>query len=205
MAQDPITEALRSVFAPIVKQSAKWHPVLAYGLPGIVAVLLIIALGLVVPLSLIWLMAVVVLAPLAGYIVVDRNARRDPQTVVAPYAAIDFPKDNNVVGRTIYCTGFASGIRPNTHIWMAIEALGFIWPKEQEVFLRDSRWNHKIFEDGATRKFSVVLLLADSRGDKIIRDWLDAGKEEGEYSQMKGIPGTQTLDRVTGLYLMENA
>lgn len=205
MAQDPLSEALRSVFGPIVKQSAKWPPILAYGLPAMVAVLLIIALGLVVPLRLVWLLAIVVLAPLAGYIVVDWNTRHR-SIVESPQrgtdATITFPKSDREVDRTMDCTGFASGIRPDMHIWLAVEAMGFIWPKEREVYVGpDNRWIHTIFEDGAATTFSVVLLIADVNGHNTIRDWLEAGKAKGEYAEIRGIPGTDRLARVDDLQL----
>jgi hypothetical protein len=206
MPQDPLTQALRLVFAPIVKQSANWPPILAYGLPGIVAVLLIIGLGLVVPPGLLWLLAVVILAPLAGFIFVTWHERHNPldqATLSRPDAVIEFPKDNQIVGRTIYCGGLASGIHPQVRLWLAVEAVGCIWPKEREISVSDGRWNHRIFEDGGTKKFSVVLLVADPRGDKIIRDWLEAGKLKAEYAEMKGIPGTETLARVENLQIID--
>lgn len=72
---NPLIVALRSVFAPIVKQSNKWPPILAYGLPGIVAVLLIVLLRRSLPDNLFWLVVVIVLAPLFGYIITDWNTR----------------------------------------------------------------------------------------------------------------------------------
>jgi hypothetical protein len=200
MASDPLTEALRSVFAPIVKQSANWPPILAYGVPAMVAVLLIIALGLVVPTGLIWLMAIVILAPLAGYIIVARSARHnsavDASLPQRPNATIAFPKDGSPVNKGIYCTGFATGVNSVAGLWLAIEANGFIWPKERNVVVRDGEWKHTIFEHGATRTFSILLLAADDQGDKFIRDWLNSGRIKGEYAELRGVPGTETLARV---------
>ncbi len=198
-----LTTALNSVFGPIVKQSAKWPPLLAYGLPGTIAVFLIIALGVVVSPSLTLLLALVILAPLAAYIFVDQNIREHQLgPIPRPNATIVFPKDEAIVGRTIYCGGFASGVQPPMRIWLAVQAMGFIWPKERDVFVRDSFWNHTIFEDGGPKKFSIVLLAAYPEGDKIIRDWLDAGKANGgEYAELKSIPGTETLARVDNLQI----
>jgi hypothetical protein len=208
MALNPLSEALHSVFGPIVKQSAKWPPILAYGLPGIVAVLLITASGLVVPLRLIWLLAIVILAPLAGYVFVDWNARRS--TIVdlprgRSDGAILTPQSNSLVYPTINCSGYASVVRPEDHIWLAVEAMGYTWPKELEVYVTsDNRWNHTIFEDGAANAFSVVLLVANPNGHKIIRDWLEAGKATGEYDLLKSIPGTNRLARIDNLQRMSH-
>ncbi len=203
MVLDPLTQALRLVFGPIVRQSNKWPPILAYGLPGIVAVLLIIGSGLVVPLRLIWLLAIVILAPLAGYIFVDWDTRH--RTIVdrprgGLYGAILSPTSNSIVQPTIQCSGVALGIMRDHHIWLAVEAMDYIWPKELEVYVPpDNRWNHTIFEDGAAKDFAVVLLMADPHGHKIVGDWLEAGKTKGEYDLMKsnpGIPGTNRLARI---------
>ncbi|HVG00857.1 MAG TPA: hypothetical protein VND68_13545 [Chloroflexia bacterium] len=78
MSTDPWLTALRAVFGPIVKQSSKWPPILAYGLPGIIAVLLIVALRETLPSNVLWLVAVVILAPLLGFIILDVDTRRHP-------------------------------------------------------------------------------------------------------------------------------
>jgi hypothetical protein len=193
---NPLSEALHLVFGPIAKQSAKWPAPLAYGVPAMVAVLLISALGLVVTPGLLVLAGVVILAPLAGYIMVERNTRADE---VPPEGTIEVPGSNATVGPTIKCNGFAFGIGREKHVWLAVEAMGYLWPKEREVAVRGKRWNHTIFEDGAAKEFAVVLLLANSEGHKFIRSWLEAGKEKGEYVEIKGIPGADRLARVDNL------
>jgi hypothetical protein len=202
-AGNPLVVALRAVFGPLVKQSSKWPPLLAYGLPGIVAVLLIVVLRPAVPNNLIWLLAVAILAPLLGYIITDVHARRSnaSDTGRRPRATIDEPRPNQTVIRTIPCSGAASGVQSNTHLWLAIEANGFVWPKEGEVYIANDRWSATIFEDGATKKFSIALLLATPDADTFIRKWLEEGRRKGEYAEMKGIPGTERVARVDGLRL----
>jgi hypothetical protein len=195
---NPLTEALHSVFGPIAKQSAKWPAPLAYGFPAIVAVLLIAALGLVVTPGLLVLFALVILAPLIGFIMVERNTR---EGAIEPDATIDVPGSKTTVDRTIHCSGFAFGIPRDKHVWLAVEAMGFIWPKEREVSVRARRWNHTIFEDGAAEEFSVVLLVADLDGHNFIRAWLEEGKAQGEYAEIRGIPGADRLARVENLRL----
>jgi hypothetical protein len=201
--ENPLVVALRAVFGPLVKQSSKWPPLLAYGLPGIVAVLLIVVLQPAVPNNLIWLLAVVILAPLLGYIITDVHARRSlpSDTGRGPRATIDEPRPNQTVIRTIYCNGSATSVQSNTHLWLAVEANGFVWPKEGGVYIDKDRWSASIFEDGATKKFSIALLIADPDADKFIRKWLEEGRRTGEYAEMKGIPGTERVARVDGLRL----
>lgn len=209
---NPLLVALREVFGPLVKESSKWPPLLAYGLPGIVTVLLIVLLRPVVPDNLIWLLAVVILAPLVGYLITDINARHRPPGVDTvqhqqrPRAIIDEPRTNQFVGRTIRCSGIATDVQPQMHLWLAVEADGLIWPREGEVFVdKENRWSGTIFEDGATRKFSAALLIASPEGDRLIREWLEDGRRKGEYAEMKGIPGTERLARVDGLRLRRSS
>jgi hypothetical protein len=206
-SENPLIVALKAVFGPLVKQSSKWPPILAYGLPGIIAVLLIVLLRPVVPDNLLWLLAVVILAPLLGYIITDLVARRSlasdtekfPQR---PRAKIDEPLPNQIVKRTINCSGSATGIQPGMHLWLAVEANGFIWPKEGEVVLdKENQWRATIFEDGATKRFAVALLVTGPEGDKTIREWLEDGRCKGEYVEMKGIGGAERIARVDGLRL----
>lgn len=204
MADDgnPLVVALRAVFGPLVKQSSKWPPLLAYGLPGIVAVLLIVVLRPAVTNNLVWLLAVVILAPLLGYIITDVHARRSlpSDRGRGPRATIDDPPQNQTVRRTIHCAGSATNVPPNMHLWLAVEANGLIWPKEGEVHIDKDRWGATVFEDGATKRFSIALLIATPEADKFIRKWLDEGRRnKGEYAEMRGIPGTERIARVDGL------
>jgi hypothetical protein len=200
---NPLAVALRVVFGPLVKQSSKWPPLLAYGLPGIVVVLLIVVLRPAVPSNLVWLLAVVVLAPLLGYIVTDVHARRSlsSNTVQGLRATIDDPSRNQTVLRTIHCSGSVIGVRPNMRLWLAVETNDFIWPKEGGVRTDRDRWSATIFEDGATKKFSLALLVANPEADRFIRKWLDDGRRTGVYAELKGIPGADRITRIDGLRL----
>lgn len=214
-SHNPIIVALRVVFGPLVNQSKNWPPVLAYGLPGIVAVLMIIILRPVVPDNLIWLLALAVIAPLVGYIVSDVAARRhvDPGPDQgegggqSPAAMFYYPQPYQMVDRTIDCRGSATGIPPANHLWLAVLADRLIWPKEGEVLVdKNSRtWAHAIFEHGATKKFAIVLMMANPKAHEFILDWHEEGRRKGEYQELKGIPGTQTLQVVEGLRLKKRA
>lgn len=155
------------------------------------------------PTNLVWLLAAVILAPLLGYIITDVYARRSLPTDMArgPRVTIDEPRPNQAVKKTIHCSGSATGVQPTMHLWLAVEANGFVWPKEGEVFIDKSRWNATIFEDGATKRFSIAVLVANGDADKCIRKWLDEGRHKGEYAEIKGIPGTERVARVDRVHL----
>ena len=202
--ENPRIVALRVVLGPLVKQSSKWPPLLTYGIPGIVAVLLIVLLRSAVPDNLVWLLSVVILVPLVGYIATARHRPPALQLVrpQRPRATIDAPSPNQIVVRSIPCNGSATGIQPDMHLWLAVEANGFLWPKEGEVFVdKEDRWSATIFEDGAAKEFSVTLLIANSEANKVIRAWLEKGRRNGEYALMKAISGTERLARADGLRL----
>jgi hypothetical protein len=119
------------------------------------------------------------------------------------WARIDNPGRRQIVERTIECRGLAVGVPHDVHLWLAVEAGDLIWPKEPEVHVeRDGTWKGVIFEDGSAKRFSVSLWMADQQADKYIREWLDAGRPTGAYSELKGIPGRATrLMRVDDLRL----
>ena len=204
-----IATVLKTVFGPIVKESSRWPPLLAYGLPGIVAVLLIVVLRTAVPNNLVLLVAVAIALPLAGYIVTDIRTRRSAGAGGEPRleASIVQPSRGGTVGRKIQCWGTASGLPHDHHLWLAVESNGLVWPKEGEVQVTraTSRWEATVYEDGATRTFARSLYLADPQGHQAILDWLDDGRQKGEYAELKGLRGTRRLDRVDRLRLSRRA
>lgn len=210
---NPLIVALREVYAPLVKQSINWPPVLAYGLPGTVAVLLIVFLRPFLPNGVLWLVAAVIDLPLLGYIItlyIEKHSphiERGPPPPLPPKpdATIGQPTKNQMVERTIHCTGTATGVQHDMHLWLAVETRETrvrIWPKEGEVLVDNAnRWSATIFEDGATKSFSISLFIANPEANKFIRDWLEKGRVTGEYSSLTGIAGSARLDRVGGLHL----
>ncbi|MGZ6268760.1 MAG: hypothetical protein ACXWNR_09405 [Candidatus Limnocylindrales bacterium] len=115
---------------------------------------------------------------------------------------IDQPTRDQTVERTFDCRGFATGIRPPSHLWLAVEANGFMWPKERPVVLgEDHQWTAQVYEDGRSPKFDLSLLVADAEGDQAIRAWLNEGSRTGDYPEVKSFPGVQRLDRVGPLRL----
>ena len=112
------------------------------------------------------------------------------------------PVTNAAVSRTIRCSGVVTGLQPGLSLWLAVEAGGFVWPKES-VVLPDAtnNWSGPIFEDGVTEQFAVSLFVADANADRRIREWLEAGRRTGTYAELRGIPGARRLARIDGLRL----
>ena len=81
-----------------------------------------------------------------------------------------------------------TGLQPGLNLWLAVEVGGLVW-------------SVPIFEDGVTEQFAVSLYVADARADRRIKDWLEAGRRAGKYSELRGIPGARRLARVEGLRL----
>jgi hypothetical protein len=113
---------------------------------------------------------------------------------------INEPKRSQVVERTISCSGWVEGVDPECHLWLAVEANGYIWPKEREFFADDDgSWKVTIYEEGATAAFSLSLFVANKQAHKKIRAWLDKGDATGNYVKMRRVPGTRRIASVDGL------
>jgi hypothetical protein len=113
---------------------------------------------------------------------------------------INEPKPDQVVERTINCSGWVEGIGPGCHLWLAVEDRGFIWPKEREIIVENNgSWKDIIFEEGTTASFSLSLFVANNTANKRIRAWLDAGDTTGNYAELPRLPGTRRLASIDGL------
>ena len=115
---------------------------------------------------------------------------------------IDQPKPGQAMERTCQCSGWASSVGPDMHLWLAVELGGLVWPKEGEIHPdSNNRWNGVIFEDGANDEFSLALYVANEDGHRRIRDWFEIGKRSGQYAEMRGIAGVQRIARIDRLRL----
>jgi hypothetical protein len=125
---------------------------------------------------------------------------RSPSAVDWVKGAIDEPKPNQVVGSAISCSGWVEAIGRDCHLWLAVEADGYIWPKEREIFAEDDgSWKDTIYEEGATPVLSISLFVANNQANKRIRAWLDKGDATGNYEKMRRVPGTRRITRIDGL------
>ncbi len=208
MPENPLIEALRLVFGPMVERTKDWPPVLAFGLPLIVAVLLIAVLSPFLSTGVLLLVGAVIFMVLLAYIGAAVVEGRGPGTEHQnPCATITHPIKDETVDRTILCTGTASGIEADKHLWLTVETYDndnkiLIWPKEGELVVdKAHKWSRTIFEHGATQQFAIAVYLADNVGDQFIREWLGAGRLKGGYSNLYGIIGADRLTRVDGLTL----
>jgi hypothetical protein len=112
------------------------------------------------------------------------------------------PTPSQSLARAFQAAGSVSDLGPKIHLWLAVEANGFIWPKEGQIFPDESgSWTATVFEDGATDLFCLSLLAADERAHKQIGAWLTSGKRSGSYAQLTLLSGTRRVARVDGLRL----
>ena len=117
-------------------------------------------------------------------------------------ASFNEPQPNEAVGRTIRCSGIVTGLQPGLNLWLAVEVGNLVWPKENKVLPDETNnWCVPIFEDGVTEQFAVSLFVADTSADRRIKEWLEAGRRTGKYSELPGIPGARRLARIDGLRL----
>ena len=95
------------------------------------------------------------------------QAKTDRVSDLSPLTArINQPSRGQTVERTFDCRGFATGIRPTTHLWLAVEANGFVWPKEGPVVVGpDNLWTAQVFEDGRSPTFHLSVFAAEGEGD----------------------------------------
>jgi hypothetical protein len=124
-----------------------------------------------------------------------------PVTVYQPSGGIDYPGPDQTIGRTIVCAGSAIGIPPDMHLWLAVEAGDLIWPKKEVLVDANGKWKTTIFEDGATARFSISLLVVNPKAQAQILEWLEVGRRQGQYAELKGIPGADRIARVDKLRL----
>lgn len=116
--------------------------------------------------------------------------------------SINEPQPNESVRRTFNCSGVVTGIQHGLNLWLVVEVGDLVWPKENKIAPNeDNKWNATVFEDGAAETFALALFVADSNANRLIEQWLEAGRSTGNYSQLKGIPGARRIARVDGLHL----
>ena len=117
--------------------------------------------------------------------------------------SINNPQPNETVQRTFNCSGVVTGTQRGLKFWLVVEVGDLMWPKENKVVPNDDNtWNAIVFEDGATETFALALFVADSKANRNIEEWLEAGRSTGNYSELKGIPGARRIARVGGLHLI---
>ncbi len=112
------------------------------------------------------------------------------------------PKAGQQVGDSFVCSGTAACLQPDlrSHLWLATEIEGRIWPKETEIVVKEGgSWTKTIFEEGTNEIFAVSLFAANPEGHRYVQDWLRACDRKGTYPELRRTPGMIRLARVTGL------
>jgi hypothetical protein len=121
--------------------------------------------------------------------------------------SISDPGPNEAVPRTFTCSGVVTGLQSGLGLWLAIEVGDLVWPREGKVVPDpDNKWSAPVFhdpvvQDGAIDRFAVSLFVADSKVDRRIGKWLEAGRSTGLYAGLRGLPGARRIARVDGLHL----
>jgi len=100
---------------------------------------------------------------------------------------ISLPTSESHVRDQFTCSGSATGLQPDMHLWLAVEIDGRIWPKEAEVKAKeeDGTWTKTIIEEGTNETFAVSLWVANPEGHKYIRTWLTKSDERGTYPELR--------------------
>jgi hypothetical protein len=151
------------------------------------------------------IIGVLALVAILGNYLFNKPLPPPPAVKSGATGSIDAPTANSTVSNKVFCSGTASGLGPDKHLWLVVEANRLVWPKEREVQVEgNGRWTANIYEEGATRSFRISLLLAGPEGHEYIRNWLDVGRPKGEYGPLPGIPDTERLDWVDGLRLSKS-
>jgi hypothetical protein len=114
--------------------------------------------------------------------------------------SIDQPRRNDILNRSFQCSGSATGVGADSHLWLAVEVGGLIWVKESEIKPdSNNKWEHTVYEDGAPPKFSLTLLVANDDANVAIKAWFRKGQATGQYTELRVIEGTRRLARVDEL------
>jgi hypothetical protein len=111
------------------------------------------------------------------------------------------PTSGKYVGDSFICSGSATGLRPDIHLWLVAEIEGRIWPKETEVTVKEGTdlWTKTIFEEGSNETFAVSLFAANPVGHRYIQAWLKSCDKKGTYPELRRTPGMIRLSRVSAL------
>lgn len=123
-----------------------------------------------------------------------------------PRGAITFPKDGSEVPRAFTAEGTLTDIADDEHLWLVAQSDGLLFPKEPEIDPQP-HWIMQSLETGvpAGGRFSLILLMVGSEGQRQIQAWLTGGEATTAYPGLKQIVNSQKLDTATELALPKKA
>ncbi len=116
-----------------------------------------------------------------------------------PQGRIISPQDGDSVSRAFTVEGTTRDIPRDKHLWVVVQVSNRLFPKEPEIPRVDRHWNQDIFEGGNPPggKFSIILMMVDSRGNDEIEAWLDKVRRNESAPGLTKITGSSKLDAVT--------
>jgi energy-coupling factor transporter transmembrane protein EcfT len=115
--ENPVVFAFKYVFAPLIELSGKLPPVLAYGLAVLIAFLVTVIVGAVIPVNLLWALIVVVLVVLAAFILVDWQTRsQSPRE----RSSIDHILNSSVLYVVVHEQGDQTSLIPEAQVTLAL-------------------------------------------------------------------------------------
>jgi len=114
-SDNPLTVALREVFKPLVEKTSQLEPPLAYGSAILLAILVIVLLGAVIPDNLVWLMGIIVLICLAAFVFVDWDTRRSKERI----ASVSKPRGIGSFFVVVHCGNDRTDLVPDAEITLA--------------------------------------------------------------------------------------
>ena len=127
--------------------------------------------------------------------------QKTPHTT--PIGKILAPRHGTRVTRSFGIEGTLSGIPAGNHVWAAVQVGNLLFPKEPEIPARDRRFAQALVQTAGLPegRFTLVLLLVDSKGHAEIEAWLDHGRRSGDFPGLARISGASRLDVVRDLEL----
>jgi hypothetical protein len=109
-----------------------------------------------------------------------------------PTGQILSPESGQRVPRAVRVEGTLSDIPTEYHIWLAVQIGNLLWPKEPEIPSKDYHWSQRIVEgDPPGGRFSLALVMVDSHGQRIIKEWIKDGRSTGDWPGLFDISGTK--------------
>jgi hypothetical protein len=128
-----------------------------------------------------------------GNVYIETYSPPPPAEKRRPAGQILSPESGQRVPRAFRVEGTLSDIPADHHIWLAVQIGNLLWPKEPEVPSQDYHWSQRIVEGGDPPggRFSLALLMADSHGHRIIKEWIEDGRFTGDWPGLIDIPGAK--------------
>jgi hypothetical protein len=170
---------------------------------------------LLLPKKLSFILSIIIAILIALIIPIDKNYGREyssqktiRQTSKAPEEKIpqqiaykgniSEPRPFARVSRAIMVTGYTENLPSNFSVWLSVDYGKLSWPKEP-VINPNSHFSVIVHEGGYPPKnrFNLVLYAVGPKGNQEIEQWLDNGRNTGNF------PGISAISESTKLQSIE--